>query len=121
MNEEKVSALARAEIRVAFEAASRRADWYTSGYSDTTTSAAYLVKNVADSVVQDLEPKTEPEPPADPFAPQRTAAEWAADVASLLEMAQSDGHIVWFSYRSGGTQLRVGSDDTAPVVWGSSD
>lgn len=61
------------------------------------------------------------EEPVNPFSPKNTARQWADMIANLCRLAQDDGHPVWIENEGYGhpIRLRVGTDDTAPIVWGN--
>lgn len=143
VNKEGIRTLIRGEISAAFALMSADADTWHNGYGsgDLESSAARVLIDVADRVVQGFaQVEHEPEPgdesetralieaacvPVNPFAPQRSASQWADDIRALIEQAQNDGHEVWIDSADGDPNinilsLRVGSDDTAPYIWGGS-
>lgn len=126
MNKEEIRAMVREEINAAFEkinaafqASEEAIGWRTYSEDDATSSAAYVVREAMRAALSSLEPEA-PTEPVNPFAPQRTAQQWAEDIRTLIEQAQNDGHEVWFDSTDPDPNvcLRVGPDDTAPYIWG---
>lgn len=97
MNADEVRALAREEIRKAFEELSERADfWRDDG--ELKSSAAYVLSDAADQVAEKLLPPA-PEP-VNPFSPKHTAQEWADRIGELIRQADRDGGTMpWVTMR----------------------
>ncbi len=90
---EEIRALIREEIRTAFAELVNRASSQTCSGDEVDSAAAYVLKDVAEKVVQSLTP---PEPePVNPFAPEHTAEQWAVILRATIDAARTDGHVVW--------------------------
>ncbi len=63
------------------------------------------------------------ETPVNPFAPKRTAQQWADDIEALIERAKEDGYQLYDSrkYSDSSTVLKIGTQDSPPdddpIVW----
>jgi hypothetical protein len=111
----------RAEIGKAFRSMAVDAGLYEGGADELTTTAADVVKDVAETVARWMTP-AEPEP-VNPFAPKRTADQWAVILRSTIDAAEKDGHDVWINNDCCGCSrmtLEVGSETEHVRVIGDS-
>lgn len=123
MNEKETRALVREEIREAFKSMATDAGFYSGGAYEVTVGAASVVQDVAETVVRSLTP---PEPePVNPFAPKRSAEQWADRIRELIRQADADGAELWVDveyYGGPGPKIRIGPPDSTgsddPIVWG---
>lgn len=154
MNEDKIRALVREEIGKAFTLLARTAEdsersyWYESG-ADMKCEALGAIRDVADKVATEASPTPDPldglmaqvldtlpekVSPAqlsgrlsvNPFAPKRTAQQWADEIRGVILRAEADGYTVWFDFGIGGLatemSMNIGTEDSPanedPTVWG---